>query len=282
MWKIFTIIFLSLFAVIACCSQSKPTLDTAKLKAIEVSTPATLPQEPVVPKEHSDAQDEGLKGKVKSVTRESQDLSGTGRGDSRRFSYIENYNEIGNLVKRISFDHMSDPSDITVYGYLNGVRVSKTKTITHEYDPPAPITPPGAAKSDQNQREVRITYGYGYKYSKGRLAEMQMYRNDKTLGMRYTYTVSGNTLEKLAYDDKGELNQKYIYKLDEKGNEIEDIRIDLTPQKYYGDKKFVFKYESFDGKGNWTKRTASQIVIENGNEIVKPAFIHFRTINYFE
>ena len=274
------VLFLTLYTAIICDAQT--TLDANLLKAIEVSTPAALPQEPIVSKEKTDSQDEDLKGKVMSVTGESQDLSGTGSSDARHLSYIETYNQKGHFVKRISFDYMGNPADITVYGYLNGVRVSKTKTITHEYYPPPPMMPPGAAKPDQKPRDMRISYSYAYKYVEGKLSEMQMYYNDGKPGMRYTYSQTGKTLEKLAFDDRGELNQKYIYKLDEKGNEIEDMRIDLTPKRYYGDKKFIFKYDSFDIMGNWTKRTASQNVIVKGKEIAKPAFIHFRTITYFK
>lgn len=279
MRKVYAIIFVSCFAVAVCGAQTK--LSPEQLKAIEASTPSALPQEPIVPKEKSDSQDEGLKGKVMSVTGESQDLSGTGSTDVRHFSYIQTYNENGHFLKEISFDSIGNPSDITVYGYLNGARVSKTKSITYDYDPPATMTPPGAAKPNQKLRDMRISYSYGFKYTDGRLSEMQMYSNDGTPGMRYTYTRAGKNLEKLAFDERGELNQKYLYILDEKGNEIEDIRIDLTPKRYYGDTKFVYKYDSFDKIGNWTKRTASEITVVKGKEITKPAFIHFRTITYF-
>ena len=262
-------------------AQSEPKLDTEKIKAIDVSTPAELPQEPVVAREKSDVQEEHLKGKVLSVTGESQDLSGTRNNNDRHFSYIENFNEKGNLVKKISFDYMGNPSDITVYGYLNGARVSKINTVRYSYDPPPAMLPKGS-NSDQKPRDLRITYSYGYKYVAGNLAEMQMYYNDGTPGMRYTYIVKGSSLEKLAFDDKGSLNQKYNFKLDKDGYELEDLRIDLTPQRYYGDKKFVYKYDSFDRMGNWTKRTASQIVVINGKEVVKPSFVHYRTVTYFK
>lgn len=275
------ILFLMYFAVALCGAQTKLSAET--LKTIEVSTPSALPQEPIVSKEKSDSQDEDLIGNVVSVTGESQGLSGTGSTDARCLSYIETYNEKGHFVKRISFDSIGNPSDITVYGYLNGARVSKTKSITYEYDPPPVMMPPGAAKqADQKPQDMRISYSYAYKYSGGKLSEMRMYYNDGKPGMRYTYTRIGKTMENLAFDDKGNLNQKYIYQLDEKGNEIEDKRIDLTSQRYYGDKKFVYKYNSFDNKGNWTKRTASRIFIVKGKEVAEPAFIHFRTITYFK
>ncbi len=277
----FICFLLLLISFVASCA-AQTTVPDEQLKAIIASTPDALPQAPIVPKERSDSQDKGLLGMVSSVTQESQDLSGTGSTQKRRLSYIETFNEKGHLVKRISFDSRGNPSDITIYGYLNDARVSKTKSITNDYDPPAVMIPRGSAKPDQKTRDTRISYSYSHKYLEGNLSEMQMFYNDGTPGMRYTYTRSDNTLQKLAFDDKGDLNQKYLYKLDEKGNEIEDVRIDLTPQRYYGDKKFVYKYDSFDKNGNWTKRTASQITVVNGKETTKPAYVHFRTITYFK
>ena len=279
---LFLFLFLTLIPAAWCDAQSLKNLDAKKLKSIETSTPASLPQEPVVPKECSDAEDEEIKGKVMSVTGESQDISEPGSGETKHLSYIERFNEKGNFIKQISFDSEGNPSDITVYGWLDGARVSKTKSITYDYNPPPVMAPPAAAKPATKPRDVRISYSYTYKYVEGKLSEMQMYYNDGRPGMRYTYTRTGNTLEKLAFDDKGQLNQKYVYRLDKDGNEVEDLRIDLTPQRYYGDKKFIFKYDSFDKNGNWTKRTASQIHTVNGKEIAKPAFVHFRTFEYFK
>ncbi len=276
------VLFLIILSAALCNAQSEPKLDTNTLKAIENSTPAALPQKPIVPKERTDAEDEGLKGKVKSITGESQDLSGTGSVDERHFSYIETYNEKGNLVKRISFDYKGDPSDIAVYGYLNGARVSKINSIRYEYDPPPAMMRPGTArKSDQKQRDIRITYSFGYKYVDGKLAEMQMYHNDGSPGMRYTHTRKGNVLENLAYDDKGALNQKYVLKLDKNGNKIEETYVNAFQQTMNGDRKYVYNY-NFDKEGNWTKKTASKIVLVNGKEDAKPSYINFRTITYFK
>lgn len=280
MRQFFSCLVVVLFMAALCSAQK--ALTPEMLKMIEASTPAALPQEPVVPKEQTDAQDEGLKGNVKTVAGESQDLSGTDYSEDRHLSYIEHYNIIGNFVKRISFDYKGNPDEVTVYGYINNARVSKDKSISYEYDPPPVMPPPGVVKKDTKQRDLRISYRWAYKYLDGKLSEEQMYYNDGRPGMRYTYTRTGNTFEKLAFDDKGILNQKYLFKLDQKGNAVEDMRVDLTPQKYYGDKKFVFTFDSFDKKGNWTKKTASEIKILNGKEVIKPSFINFRTITYYD
>ena len=274
-------VFLLLASSVVWCSAQQQ-ISAEQLKVIQASSPAPLPQEPVVEKALSDAKDEGLKGKVRSVIQGSQDLSGTGYSQDKKLSYIKDYNESGNVVRRISFDYRGNPDDITVYGYLNGLRVSKTNSIRYSYDPPPIALPPAA--SGNSQKEVgdsRITYSYSYKYVAGHLSEMQMFHNNGRPGMRYTYTRNGDQLVNLVYDNEGNLNQKYVYVLDKSGNEIEEQSIDLTPRKYYGDKRYSFIYDSFDKEGNWTKKTAYEITVQNGKEVRKPSYVQFRTIRYY-
>jgi len=264
---------------LALISRSK--IDADMLKSLESSAPAPLPQEPVVPKERSDIEDDGLKGKVRSVTGESEDLSGTGSKLGRHPSFIEDYNEKGNTVKRTTFDYRGNPSEITSYGYIDGRRVSKFTLLSYEYNPPPMMSRPERAVPGQRVKDTRINYSYTYKYKDGKLAEMQMFYNDGRPGMRYTYSREADTLENLAFDDQGKLNQKYIYKLDKYGNAIEEIRVDLFPSQTFGDRKYLVKYDSFDKNGNWTMKTTSKIVIENGKQIAKPWYISYRSITYY-
>ena len=249
---------------------------------IDASTPDALPQTPAVAKERSDAEDEGLKGKVKSITIESQNLSGTATNSERHLSSIENYDEKGNQVKLVSFDFNGNPYQITVYGYLDNTRVSKIKSITYDYDPSSPPKRLVRVGADQKPRDLRITYKYGYKYIDGKLTEMQMYSNEGSRGMRYTNTRKGNILENLVFDEKGDLNQKYVFVLDGEGNKVEERSFDVIPQMHYGAKKFVYKYDSLDKRGNWTKKNASEIVTINGKEVTKLSWVNYRTITYFD
>lgn len=260
----------------------KSKIEADMLRSIEASTPTLLPQSPIVSKERSDAEDQFLKGNVKTVTVEDQDLSGTWTSQIRHFSYIEEFNEKGNRIKRISFDSKGNPYEITVFGYLDGARVSKSNSIRYEYDPPPMRGSGGSVKAEAKPRDDRISYRYSYKFKDGKLAEMQMYYNDGTPGMRYTYTYVGNIMEKLAFDDKGKLNQKYIHTLDENGNSVAETNVDVFQSRPEGDRRYKITYDSFDQMGNWTKKTETKIVMENGKEVLKPAFVSFRTITYFQ
>lgn len=70
-------------------------VEAAMRKKVEEATPEPLPQEPVAPKAKSDAEDAGLRGKVKTITEEREDLSGTATVQGRRPSSVSYYNERG-------------------------------------------------------------------------------------------------------------------------------------------------------------------------------------------
>jgi hypothetical protein len=75
-----------------------------KAKAAEAE-PSPLPQEPIAPRVRSDAEDECLHGRVKTVFQEDEDLSGTWSVQGRKPNSMEYYNERGNLTKREFYDY---------------------------------------------------------------------------------------------------------------------------------------------------------------------------------
>lgn len=261
-------------------------IDAELRRKIEASTPKALPQEPSAKKEKSDAEDENLKGKIKSIVRENEDLSGTWSIQGRHFSSVEDYNEKGNLVKRLFFDSKGKPFMITVYGYIDGARVSDSNFIEYEGSPmrlSAAVAPAEREEKITKPADPRYEYKLEHKYADGKLSEMQMVFSNGKRGMRYVYNHRENQREELVYDTQGRLNQKFIYTLDEKGNEIErtDAAV-LNYQQAEGDRKYSIKYEAFDEKGNWTKRVTSKLVTENGKQVYKPWYITYRTITYYQ
>lgn len=88
------------------CAQQKITVQISKenaeiLKKNEALKPPYLPQQPIVAKEKSDAEDEGLKGKVKQVIEERESSSG-----SRKLSDVMFFDERGSFLDRDYFDSM--------------------------------------------------------------------------------------------------------------------------------------------------------------------------------
>ncbi len=258
---------------------SQEEVDAQMQKLIAEATPSPLPQQPVVKKLKSDAEDAGLRGRVKTVTTESEDLSGTWTVGRRKPSSIDYYNEQGNLLKHVFYDYRGNLSDVTVYGYLEGDRVSHFKSIRYEYDPPPMMVaapPPGQAAPRSDPR-----YSYKFKYSydaRGRLIEKLMYGSDGRLWLRYVYNFNGNQMEEVVYDEDGALNQKYMITLDERGNRVEEIVYDVRTGAER--ERYSYAYE-FDYKGNWIKQTTSKWVTKQGRSFFEPAWVTYRTIVYY-
>jgi hypothetical protein len=248
-----------------------------KVKVAEAE-PSPLPQEPIAPRIRSDAEDEGLRGKVKTVFQESQDLSGTWSVQGRKPSSMEYYNERGNLTKRELYDYKGNLSDITVYGYLDGARVSDRKSIEHEYNPP-PMMVPLAPGETRPKFDPRYSNKFTFQYDdQKRLIEKVWLMNDGQLWLRYVYKYSGNQCEQLVYSANGSLNQHYLSLLDDKGNEIERTSFETRDGSVRD--KYSYVYE-FDAKGNWIKRTTSKWMTKDGRSYYAPASVDYRTIMYY-
>lgn len=256
---------------------SQAEIDAEIARAIKDGTPEPLPQSPVAAKERSDAEDDNLKGKVKTVVEEDHDLSGTWQSQVRHRSSMEIFNELGDLVERISFDSTGHPFEVTVYGYIDGARVSKSKTLKGGTG----FTITAAGPRDAKPRDPRYGYKRLYKYSAGRLSEMKLIMNDGDLWMTYAYEYQGDVKTQLVYSQNGKLNQKYGYKLDSKGNPIEYFRYDAFKDPEKIDRSYRYRYDSFDSQGNWTKRTRFEMVKERSVELEVPNLIEYRTISYY-
>lgn len=277
--KLFSTIFL-LITLLASLGFAQESLSADYLKRIKEATPKPLPQSPGTRKQTSDAQDERLKGKVKSLFEERLNVSGASNLGPRYASEILEFDERGDFLGAVLFDGRGRPHDVVVYGYIDGVRASLYKSITYG-DELRAITVGGKDKfKKETKPDLRFTYKYEYKFSAGRISEMLMIRNTGERGMRYTYNLDAGQLVELAYTDEDELNQKYVSKLDGNGNEIEMNSFDVWTGSVRGSNRY--EYEAFDKQGNWTKRTESKLVVKNGKKVFEPFVVVFRTIKYYK
>lgn len=238
--------------------------------------PSPLPQQPVVPRVSDDATEEGLRGPVKSVLTESEDLSGTWSVQGRKRNWFDSYNERRNLTRRESYDYRGNLSSIAVYGYIEGSRVTYSKKIEHEYNPPPMVVgaAPSAKKSDP-----RYHYKFEFKYDeKKRLTEKTWLHSNGNVWLRYVYKYTGNQREELVYSADGTLNQQYSTVLDDKGNKIEQTIYETRDGSILS--KQSYKYE-FDANGNWIKRTALKVVSKDGRESLEPDNVYYRMITYY-
>jgi hypothetical protein len=240
--------------------------------------PSPLPQTPVAERAGSDASDEGLRGRVKSVLTESQDLSGTWSIQTRKRNSLESYNEKGNITREERYDYKGNLSEVTVYGYIDGRRVSASKMVEHEYNPPPMrIEPaPGAAVKTSDNR-----YGWRYEFKyddQKRLTEKTYFQSNGDVWLRYVYKYTGKQQEELVYAEDGSLNQRYLLIFDDKGNTVEKTSFDTRTGAVEWRQSYTYE---FDSHGNWTRRTASKIVTKDGRELREPSSVYYRTITYY-
>ncbi|MGB5037043.1 MAG: hypothetical protein WBQ66_10565, partial [Blastocatellia bacterium] len=254
--------------------------DVAKAlqKRVDAATPKPLPQSPILRRIASDADEDGLRGRVKEVVEDVEYVSSESPVHGRKPTSVSHYDEQGNLTRQLSYDYRGNPYDIEVYGYIDGKRVSKSNSIRYEYNPP-PMMGAAPAPGPQPKRDARYDYEYAYRYdSTRRLIEMTMYMNDGSRGMRYVYEYRGNEKEKRAYTSEDVLNQRYVSVLDKNGNEIEWTSFDTGDGsiKY----RYVYAYD-FDTAGNWVKKTRQKVVVRDGKSTLEPSSVTYRTIAYY-
>ena len=252
---------------------------SAKLaEEIARAEPDPLPQQPVAARVSTDARDNGLRDRVKSVLEESQDLSGTWLIQTRKRESFETYNEQGNLTRRESYDNKGSLFFIAAFGYIDGYRVSKGRPVRRENDPPLRIvSTPSVAGAKQSDPPYQIRYESKYDDQK-RLIESNWFRSNGDRFRRLVYHYTENQLEGLVYSEDGSLNQRYISKIDKQGDEIE--RTVYDPRDGAPGKTYAYTYE-FDSRGNWTKRTTSNLVTKDGKSEREPLSVRFRQITYF-
>ena len=259
--------------------SSKDDTDDIIRRKIETNTPKPLPQTPVVPKAKSDAEDENLKGNVKTVFQESQFIKGQKAGSPKQKDSDDYYNGLGNFTKRVFYDDTSGfPYEIMVYGYINQSRVSKNGYILYgnELSGISLSAPPSAVK----KIDSRYSDKYQYKYDSAKnLIEKIIYGNEGAIWTKTVYVSKDNIIEQILYDRNGKLNSRNIAKIDEKGNEIENTDFDSPVA---GENAiYVYKYAEFDKEGNWTKRTMTKSRSFRGTTREEWTMVEYRAISYY-
>ena len=248
-----------------------------KQKIAEAS-PKPLPQAPVAKKLKSDAEDENLKGKVKTIFSESEDLSGTWVVAARKPVSMKYFNESGNLTRVETYDYRGNPWELTVYGYIKGQRVSDHKSISYEYNPPELITE-SATVGKKTKREPEYFYKYNYKYDdQGRLKEETMAFSDGKLWSKTVYSYQGNQRTALDYGENGQLSGRNVRTLDREGNEVEELIYDVSDNSIK--EKYQYSYQ-YDSQGNWIQQRMSMWTTKDGKSAYQPYSIEYRTITYY-
>jgi len=262
-------------------------LDDAFVKAefrrlFDNATPRALPQTPQATKLKSDADDMGLKGNVKMVVEEDEDLSDTAEVVRRRLDANYYFDSGGNLTKKEYCDERGNPEGVNVYGYIDKHRVGtlgkeiEYKTQTRFESPVMSVgsvslgTPKKAPKSDP-----RYTLRMEYKYDdKGRLTETAIYQNNGELNDKYTIVYTGDQIERQhKYGDS--LFSRDQFTLE---NGVEKQRTRFNPKTGSVLNKYSYSYD-FDSEGNWIKRTTRLLRGADSEPVLDR--VTYRTITYY-
>lgn len=180
------------------------------------TAPGPLPQTPEAPRAGSDASDEGLRGPVKSVRTEHQHSPETRLAQMGWRYWLTTYNEKGNKVRTESYDFKNNLDQITVYGYLDGNRVSASKFIPREYGPRVGTLGTRSLLSNK-KKDPRYNLRYEFKYDeKKRLIEQTDFLSNREILWRKVIKYEGNQKEELIYPDNGSLTQRTVYTFDER------------------------------------------------------------------
>lgn len=243
---------------------------------IKEATPQALPQSPPAPKQKSDAEDEGLKGKVKVVTEQSLEWRYRNLPNKRATESETIYNEQGNKIKKTTFGN-NIPYEIDVFGYLDNMRVSRNGFASiPESGVIQAVRLADTPGETPKPRDERYDARYEYKYENGVLKEETVYASNGELSRRIVHNRTANKTEELYYNNEGKAHLKYVYLLDGKGNVVEEqVYYDADAKRIQS--RYAYKYETFDAQGNWTKRVAS----EWKNRALVPTSIEYRTITYY-
>ena len=257
----------------------KPKVDIAK--KIADATPAALPQSPKDARASTDAQEAGLKGKVKSITEYIIDHE-NGRKDRVLFKE-EFYGEDGNLIRAVDYHDSGYPRGVAVYGYVDGMRVNKWGPVVYfdgegvNTSGTEMITMAVGPKSEA--KDLRYDIKFTSKYDdRNRLIERTHFSRSGEVLTRtiYEYQPGNKRLsrhmaagpEEMArttevFDPNGHLIETWFYDEDKKVSEIRSNT-----------------YE-FDSTGNWTVQKTMMKSTENGKETAKPSSTSFRLIVYY-
>ena len=242
------------------------------LKTIAEFTPKDLPPIPISKMRRSDLETANLKGKVKTVVEESEDLTGDAFQQGRIFAAEYFYNADGFQTREISYDMRGNPVQIAAYGFIENALAVRFGKIRKPSEQTAPIT--------EKPKDLRFDLKFKYVFDKqGRVTESKYYRPGGELSSRTLTIYTANKTEAQNFNAQGELVSKTFQTFDEKGNLIESFFQMLKPTVI--EYKAIYKYESVDEKGNWTRRILSEWRTEDGKSFYEPVKIQYRTFVYY-
>ena len=222
----------------------------------------------------NDVQATGLKGNVCSVVDEIVTPPSAAREMDRELYYDPS----GNLVREITYSR-GYPQEITQWGWIDGKRISSTRTIFYLPPESTPFfTGFGPTTGMMGAQERDKIYGMRHEYSyddKGRLTAHKAFTNEPALKWTKKFTYSATGREILTLDNTGGFLTRFFETFDKNGNIAEYKVLDMGGRPFGSTVRFVYE---FDQGGNWIVRKAFPVGLPPAK--TKPGPTTFRTITY--
>ena len=235
-----------------------------------------LPQSPAVKLPQSDAAHNNLKGGVKSVRLEAEDVPVLVGKQERRIRADETYDNAGNLLKTFWFQDSGYPTSSTIYGFIDGKRVSASGENDDEESFGLRAAPQSEVKLPPSDPRFGERYEYKYDTSK-RLIEIKEYDNRGTLSRIFTFTHKEDLMEEKWFSPDGKLISTKRRQLDKNGNEM---KYEFWWYEQTDKEVETYDYKKFDRFGNWTERQVVKTITDRGLTRTRTSN-EFRTITYY-
>jgi len=250
------------------------------------NTPEALPYAPRQARPANDLAHAALKGRVRAIIEEQQESLKSSR---EPFSETH-YDPEGYLIRQIIYASLGYPSEITVWGWIDGMRVSDSRMIAYPLDvelngketteliqsmPASPEDP--VAPVEKKARDPRYTTRHEFKYdAQNRVVEKKEFGDDGELNWTENTTYGPDT--RTTEHSSDFRKTRSVETIDPYGN--------VTEEKVFGadgklESNYLYKY-TLDTKGNWRIRRQSEKTIVKGKSVVKSGPTHFRTIAYYD
>lgn len=198
----------------------------------------------VISRHKSDSEVHGLKGRVRSVTSESAeltDINGALKEGERRLGSVDQYDTAGALVSVENYSNGKLYARITYFD-LDGQRASKSESFDR-------TEVRGGGPGHRGAPDPRYSLKFKYKYDSAgnRIREDFITAwGDVSSYVVTKYDANNRRIERTAYTADGQWLNKTYYSYDQKGNLTEETLGKVGARSYSG-------YE-FDSVGNWVSR----------------------------
>ena len=245
-------------------------------KRMKTATRKSLPQSPALKLTQTDAAHNNLKGRVKSVRVEAEDVPVLVGIADRRLVSDDSYDEAGNLLKSFWFQDSGYPTSVRIYGFVGGARVSDSKEIDYDTVFGISVAAQGDVKLPPPDPRYEQRYEYRYDNSK-RLIERKEYDNRGDLESIYKFTYKDDWMEEIWFDSDGKLNSTKRRQLDKNGNEL---KYEFWWNEETDKEVETYDYKKFDQLGNWTERQVVKRITDRGLTRTRTSN-EFRSITYY-